>query len=63
MEAAAAPMWDELQAYEELLYWDSLIQQGHRLLPEDFDRYHESAQCVITNAQNVAFKAGRESRS
>lgn len=34
-------MWDEHQAYEELLYWDSLIQQGHRLLPEHFDRYEE----------------------
>ncbi|XP_040892610.1 interleukin enhancer-binding factor 3-like isoform X2 [Toxotes jaculatrix] len=41
MAAAAAPMWDEHQAYEELLYWDSLIQQGHRLLPQDFDRYEE----------------------
>lgn len=38
---AAQPMWDEHQAYEELLYWDSLIQQGHRLLPQDFDRYEE----------------------
>ncbi|XP_008278163.1 interleukin enhancer-binding factor 3-like isoform X2 [Stegastes partitus] len=38
---AAPPMWDEHQAYEELLYWDSLIQQGHRLLPHDFDRYEE----------------------
>ncbi|XP_023147332.2 interleukin enhancer-binding factor 3-like isoform X1 [Amphiprion ocellaris] len=38
---AAPPMWDEHQAYEELLYWDSLIQQGHRLLPPDFDRYEE----------------------
>lgn len=36
----AAPMvWDEQQAYEELLYWDRLIQEGHRLLPHDFDRY------------------------
>ncbi|XP_053711933.1 interleukin enhancer-binding factor 3-like isoform X1 [Synchiropus splendidus] len=33
--------WDERQAYEELLYWDSLIQQGHRLLPKDFARYDE----------------------
>lgn len=30
--------WDEQQAYEELLYWDGLIQRGHRLLLEDFDR-------------------------
>ncbi|XP_035516149.1 interleukin enhancer-binding factor 3-like isoform X2 [Morone saxatilis] len=37
----AAAAWDEHQAYEELLYWDSLIQQGHRLLPHDFDRYEE----------------------
>ncbi|XP_026159165.1 interleukin enhancer-binding factor 3-like isoform X2 [Mastacembelus armatus] len=41
MAAVAAPVWDEHQAYEELLYWDSLIQQGHRLLPQDFDRYEE----------------------
>ncbi|XP_015248851.1 PREDICTED: interleukin enhancer-binding factor 3-like isoform X2 [Cyprinodon variegatus] len=33
--------WDEQQAYEELLYWDGLIQRGHRLLLEDFDRYEE----------------------
>lgn len=46
MAAAAAPMWDEHQAYEELLYWDSLIQQGHRLLPHDFDRYTHSMQCM-----------------
>ncbi|XP_078022479.1 interleukin enhancer-binding factor 3-like isoform X2 [Epinephelus lanceolatus] len=39
--AAAAGQWDEHQAYEELLYWDSLIQQGHRLLPHDFERYEE----------------------
>ncbi|XP_041838435.1 interleukin enhancer-binding factor 3-like isoform X2 [Melanotaenia boesemani] len=39
--AAAAPLWDEHQAYEELLYWDSLIQEGHRLLPDHFDRYEE----------------------
>lgn len=39
--AAAAAAWDEHQAYEELLYWDSLIQRGHRLLPHDFDRYEE----------------------
>uniref|UniRef100_A0A8C2YY97 Interleukin enhancer binding factor 3a n=1 Tax=Cyclopterus lumpus TaxID=8103 RepID=A0A8C2YY97_CYCLU len=40
---AAVPSlsWDEHQAYEELLYWDSLIQQGHRLLPHDFDRYED----------------------
>ncbi|CAJ1053795.1 interleukin enhancer-binding factor 3-like isoform X1 [Xyrichtys novacula] len=41
MAAAAASLWDEHQAYEELLYWDSLIQQGHRLLPHDFDRYED----------------------
>lgn len=34
-------IWDERQAYEELLYWDSLIQDGHRLLPHDFDRYED----------------------
>ncbi|XP_034043916.1 interleukin enhancer-binding factor 3-like isoform X2 [Thalassophryne amazonica] len=37
----AALMWNERQAYEELLYWDSLLQEGHQLLPEDFDRYEE----------------------
>lgn len=36
---AAAAAWNESQAYEELLYWDSLIQEGHPLLPHDFDRY------------------------
>ncbi|KAK0130728.1 Interleukin enhancer-binding factor 3 [Merluccius polli] len=44
MDADASPpfhMWDEGKAYEELLYWDSLIQQGHRLLPHDFDRYED----------------------
>ncbi|XP_058496534.1 interleukin enhancer-binding factor 3a [Solea solea] len=39
--AAAAASWSEHQAYKELLYWDSLIQEGHRLLPHDFDRYEE----------------------
>ncbi|XP_029288048.1 interleukin enhancer-binding factor 3-like isoform X2 [Cottoperca gobio] len=39
--AAAAAQWDEHQAYEELLYWDALIQEGHRLLPHDFDRYED----------------------
>ncbi|XP_033985503.1 interleukin enhancer-binding factor 3-like [Trematomus bernacchii] len=38
---AAAEQWDEHQAYEELLYWDALIQEGHRLLPHDFDRYED----------------------
>ncbi|KAM3622578.1 uncharacterized protein V6R79_000592 [Siganus canaliculatus] len=38
---AVAASWDEQHAYEELLYWDSLLQQGHRLLPQDFDRYEE----------------------
>ncbi|KAM4603667.1 interleukin enhancer-binding factor 3a [Polymixia lowei] len=44
MAAEAEPpfhVWDEHKAYEELLYWDSLIQQGHRLLPHDFDRYED----------------------
>nr|XP_020451886.1 interleukin enhancer-binding factor 3-like isoform X2 [Monopterus albus] len=41
MATAEAPVWDEHQAYEELLYWDSLIQQGHHLHPLDFDRYEE----------------------
>uniref|UniRef100_A0A3Q2YB60 DZF domain-containing protein n=1 Tax=Hippocampus comes TaxID=109280 RepID=A0A3Q2YB60_HIPCM len=34
-----AARWDEHQAYDELLHWDNLIQQGHRLLPHEFDRY------------------------
>ncbi|XP_037545639.1 interleukin enhancer-binding factor 3 [Nematolebias whitei] len=33
--------WDEQQAYEELLYWDSLIQRGHLLVPKDQYRYEE----------------------
>ncbi|XP_076871429.1 interleukin enhancer-binding factor 3a isoform X2 [Brachyhypopomus gauderio] len=40
-EAPAQPVWDEHQAYEELLYWDSLIQQGRSLRPHDYDRYEE----------------------
>jgi len=32
------PSWDEHQAYEELLYWDNLIQEGYRLHPHDYDR-------------------------
>lgn len=32
------PAWDEQQAYEELLYWDNLMQEGHRLHPQDYDR-------------------------
>ncbi|XP_052415242.1 interleukin enhancer-binding factor 3a [Carassius gibelio] len=35
------PAWDEQQAYEELLYWDTLLQEGHRLHPQDYDRYDE----------------------
>ncbi|XP_026070108.1 interleukin enhancer-binding factor 3-like isoform X4 [Carassius auratus] len=35
------PAWDEHQAYEELLYWDNLMQGGHRLHPEDYERYEE----------------------
>ncbi|XP_017571228.1 interleukin enhancer-binding factor 3a isoform X1 [Pygocentrus nattereri] len=35
------PAWDEHQAYEELLYWDSLIQEGHTLHPRDYDRFEE----------------------
>lgn len=44
-EDASPPFhaWDEGKAYEELLYWDSVIQQGHRLLPHDFDRYTQKA--------------------
>ncbi|CAL1602021.1 unnamed protein product [Knipowitschia caucasica] len=39
--AAAQAKWDEREAYEELLYWDDLIQRGHRLHPHDYDRYEE----------------------
>ncbi|KAK7154886.1 hypothetical protein R3I93_009742 [Phoxinus phoxinus] len=35
------PSWDENQAYDELLYWDNLMQEGHRLHPHDYDRYEE----------------------
>lgn len=41
MAAAAQPKWDEHEAYEELLYWDDLIQRGHRLHPHDLERYEE----------------------
>ncbi|XP_026883954.1 interleukin enhancer-binding factor 3a isoform X2 [Electrophorus electricus] len=41
MQSEAHPVWDEHQAYEELLYWDSLIQEGHSLHPHDYDRYEE----------------------
>ncbi|KAL1005811.1 hypothetical protein UPYG_G00064260 [Umbra pygmaea] len=41
MAMASDAHWDEREAYKELLYWDSLIQRGHRLLPDDFDRYEE----------------------
>ncbi|XP_028309673.1 interleukin enhancer-binding factor 3-like isoform X2 [Gouania willdenowi] len=41
MAAVRGHMWNEHQAYEELLHWDELIKQGHRLLPHDFDRYEE----------------------
>ncbi|XP_037545637.1 interleukin enhancer-binding factor 3 [Nematolebias whitei] len=37
----ATMAWDEEQAYEELLYWDSLIQQGSHLVPGDEARYEE----------------------
>lgn len=35
------PAWGEHQAYEELLYWDNLMQEGYRLHPQDYDRYEE----------------------
>ncbi|TRY92303.1 hypothetical protein DNTS_029774, partial [Danionella cerebrum] len=35
------PAWDEADAYEELRYWDSLIQEGVELHPRDYDRYEE----------------------
>ncbi|XP_072318514.1 interleukin enhancer-binding factor 3a [Eucyclogobius newberryi] len=38
---AAQTKWDEREAYEELLYWDEMIQRGHRLHPHDYDRYEE----------------------
>lgn len=48
----AAPMvWDEQQAYEELLYWDRLIHEGHRLLPHDFDRYIRGFKQLVNNGQ------------
>ncbi|XP_060725120.1 interleukin enhancer-binding factor 3a isoform X3 [Tachysurus vachellii] len=34
-------VWDEQEAYDELLYWDSLIQEGHTLHPRDYNRYEE----------------------
>ncbi|XP_036380803.1 interleukin enhancer-binding factor 3a isoform X1 [Megalops cyprinoides] len=41
VELVPMPVWDERLAYEELLYWDSLIQHGRRLHPQDYDRYEE----------------------
>lgn len=57
----AAPMaWDEQQAYEELLYWDRLIQEGHRLLPHDFDRYvRGSALKRPTGVEHSSVKHGQ----
>ncbi|XP_039628452.1 interleukin enhancer-binding factor 3-like isoform X2 [Polypterus senegalus] len=40
-ELVPMPVWDEHMAYEELLYWDSLIHLGRRLHPQDYDRYEE----------------------
>ncbi|XP_060774495.1 interleukin enhancer-binding factor 3a isoform X2 [Neoarius graeffei] len=34
-------VWDEQEAYDELLYWDSLVQEGHVLHPRDYNRYEE----------------------
>ncbi|KPP66244.1 interleukin enhancer-binding factor 3-like [Scleropages formosus] len=34
-------LWDERQAYKELLYWDSLIKHGQSLHPQDLHRYEE----------------------
>lgn len=45
---AAPVVWDEQQAYEELLYWDRLLQEGHRLLPHDFDRYTRGVHSLGT---------------
>lgn len=45
---AAPVVWDEQQAYEELLYWDRLLQEGHRLLPHDFDRYTRGVTLACT---------------
>lgn len=44
--------WDEQQAYDELLYWDSVIQRGHRLLPEDYDRYDPIPPHARTHAEH-----------
>lgn len=35
------PCWDEHKAYEELFYWDNLIQEGVHLHPQDLERYDE----------------------
>ncbi|KAJ8264039.1 hypothetical protein GJAV_G00144380 [Gymnothorax javanicus] len=41
VEQVPMPVWDERVAYEELLYWDSLVQHGRPLHPQDYDRYEE----------------------
>lgn len=58
-ESMAAPIWDEREAYEELLYWDDLIQRGHRLLPQDFDRYMDTSLLLQTVRRNILYEARR----
>ncbi|XP_062853253.1 interleukin enhancer-binding factor 3a [Trichomycterus rosablanca] len=36
-----AAIWEEKKAYQELLYWDELVQNGHTLHPHDYSRYEE----------------------
>lgn len=52
---AAFAGWDEQQAYEELMYWDNLIRQGHRLLPHDFDRWHSTTDHWKHTEHNFLF--------
>ncbi|KAJ8363437.1 hypothetical protein SKAU_G00122680 [Synaphobranchus kaupii] len=41
VELVPMPVWDERLAFEELLYWDSLVQHGRHLHPQDCHRYEE----------------------
>ncbi|XP_061086047.1 interleukin enhancer-binding factor 3a isoform X3 [Conger conger] len=41
VEQVPMPVWDERLAFEELLYWDSLVQHGRVLHPHDYHRYEE----------------------
>ncbi|MGH0152969.1 UNVERIFIED_CONTAM: hypothetical protein FKN15_023854 [Acipenser sinensis] len=43
VELGPMPAWDERLAYEELLYWDSLVHLGGRLHPQDYNSEQRAA--------------------